>query len=95
MADAELEGFKTDIDLRLYAQSLGFELNARESWRGSADMERGAADKIIISRARDGHYIYWSVKADHSGTVIDLAKRYVSENFVEVRKALRRWCGGG
>jgi hypothetical protein len=95
MADAELEGFKTDIDLRLYAQSLGFELNARESWRGSAVMERGAADKIIISRDRDGHYIYWSVKEDHSGTVIDLAKRYVSENFGEVRKALRRWRGGG
>ncbi len=64
MSDQELERFKTEIDLRLYAQSLGFELNAKDSWRGSAVMERGAADKIIISRGRDGHYVYWSVKED-------------------------------
>jgi hypothetical protein len=34
------------------------------------------------------------VKEDHSGTVIDLARRYVVENFGEVRKALRRWGDG-
>ncbi|MEQ1908042.1 MAG: DUF3991 and TOPRIM domain-containing protein [Vicinamibacterales bacterium] len=89
--DTELERFKTEIDLRQFAQSLGFAPNARESWRGSAVMERGQQDKIIITRDSDNHYIYFSVKADHSGTVIDLAKRYVSENFGEIRKALRRW----
>jgi hypothetical protein len=89
--DQELERFKTEIDLRDYAASLGFALNARESWRGSAVMELGQQDKIIITRGSDGHYVYFSVKADHAGTAIDLAKRYVSRNFGEVRKALRRW----
>jgi hypothetical protein len=89
--DTELERFKTEIDLRDYAVSLGFALNARESWRGSAVMELGQQDKIIITRGSDGHYVYFSVKAGHSGTVIDLAKRYVTENFGKVRKALRGW----
>ncbi len=94
MADAELEGFKTDIDLREFAASVGFELSVRDSWRGSAVMTRGEADKIIITRGADGHYVYFSVKESHSGSVIDLAQRYVNRNFGEVRKALRRWTGG-
>ena len=89
-----IEAFKTDIDLREFAASLGFELNRRDSWRGSAVMERGKQDKIIIRRDMDGHYVYFSPKEGHSGTIIDLAKRYVSENFGEVRKELRRWRGG-
>lgn len=89
--DRELERFKTEIDLREFAGSMGFALNRRDSWRGSAVMERGAQDKIIVTRDWDGHYVYFSVKESHSGTVIDLAKRYVSSNFGEVRKALRRW----
>lgn len=89
--DKELERFKTEIDLRDFAETIGFAPNRKESWRGSAVMERGQEDKIIITRDTDGHYVYFSVKADHGGTVIDLAKRYVSENFGEVRKALRRW----
>lgn len=91
MADTELERFKTEIDLRDFASSLGFAENKRDSWRGSAVMERGAQDKIIISRETDGHYVYFSVKEDHRGTIIDLARRYVSPNFGEIRKALRRW----
>ena len=94
MADAELEGFKTDIDLREFAASVGFELSVRDSWRGSAVMTRCEADKIIITRSSDGHYVYFSVKESHSGSVIDLAQRYVNRNFGEVRKALRRWKGG-
>jgi hypothetical protein len=93
--DAELERFKTEIDLRQFAASVGFTLNRRDSWRGSAVMERGAADKIIITRDDDGHYVYFSVKDDHSGTIIDLAKRYLSPNFGEIRKALRAWSGAG
>ena len=62
MADTELEGFKIEIDLVEYAASLGFEVNRRDSWRGSAVMERGKQDKIIITRDTDGHYIYFLVK---------------------------------
>jgi len=92
--DTELERFKTDINLVEYAASLGFELNRRESSRASIVMEREKQDKIIIRRDMDGHYVYFSPKEGHSGSIIDLAKRYISENFGEIRKELRRWRGG-
>lgn len=92
--DKELERFKTEIDLREFAASLGFEFNRRDSWRGSAVMERGEQDKIIISRGPDGHFVYFSVKEQHGGTVIDLAKRYVNRNLGHIRKTLREWSGG-
>lgn len=92
--DKELERFKTEIDLREFAASLGFEFNRRDSWRGSAVMDRGEQDKIIISKGPDGHFVYFSVKDSHGGTVIDLAKRYVTKNFGEIRKTLRGWSEG-
>ena len=92
--DTELERFKTEIDLRAYAESLGFVLNAGDSWRGSAVMERGQQDKIIITLDTDGHHVYFSVKQDHRGTIIDLAKRYVNDNLGHVRRTLRQWSGG-
>lgn len=93
--DAELKRFKTDIDLRHFAESLGFAFNPRESWRGSAVMERGQQDKIIITLDGDGHHVYFSVKQDHSGSIIDLAKHYVNSNLGHVRRSLRQWRGGG
>jgi hypothetical protein len=87
--DDELERFKSEIDLRAFAASLGFTLNRRDSWRGSAVMELGKADKIIITRER-GHDVYFSVKDDHRGTIIDLAMRYWGVGLGEVRKRLRR-----
>lgn len=93
--DTELERFKTEIDLREFAASVGFVLNRRESSRRSSVMERGEADKIIVRRDPDGHFVYFSVKENHSGTIIDLARRYGSANLGHVRKNLRHWDGGG
>ncbi len=36
--DEELEAFKTGIDLRVYAASLGYEFVKNESWRDSSVM---------------------------------------------------------
>lgn len=91
--DDELERFKTEIDLREFAGSLGFALDRRRSFRSEAVMKLDARDTLVITRHTDGHYIYFSPKNGHSGTVIDLAKVYVSQNFGEVRKALRRFAG--
>jgi hypothetical protein len=91
--DTELERFKTEIDLREFAGSLGFALDRRRSCRSEAVMKLDARDTLVISRGTDGHYIYFSPKNGHSGTVIDLAKVYVSQNFGEIRKALRRFAG--
>ena len=46
--DGELEAFKRDIDVRQFAASMGYEIDQRESWRGSTVMRRGA-DKIVVS----------------------------------------------
>jgi len=40
--ESELEVFKTKIDLRQFAVSLGYEMDRRESWRGSTVLRRGA-----------------------------------------------------
>lgn len=64
MFDPELESFKTSIDLRAYAANHGYELDPKESWRGSAVMRHAGGDKVIIKREADGHYVYFSVRDD-------------------------------
>lgn len=95
MADQELERFKTDIDLRLYAAHHGYELDRKESWAGSAVMRHINHDKVIIKvNATDRHWVYFSVRddADH-GTVIDFAKRRLNASLGAVRKDLRAFLG--
>jgi hypothetical protein len=94
MFDRELESFKNDIDLRAYAASQGYAIDARESWRGSAVMRHAAGDKIIIKRDADGHFVYFSVRDDGDhGTIIDFAKRRLGLSLGAVRKELRPWIG--
>jgi hypothetical protein len=91
--DAELEAFKTDIDLRQYAASLGYEWDKRESWRGSTVMRDGA-DKIFIKRNGNGHYVFFSVRDDaDNGTIVDFTQRRKNLNLGQVRKELRPWLG--
>ena len=56
--DSELEAFNTAIDLRAYAASLGYELDRRESWRGSSVLRHPSGDKLIVKRDHDEHYVY-------------------------------------
>jgi Toprim-like/Protein of unknown function (DUF3991) len=96
MADAELESFKKDIDLRAYAASQGYELDRSKSWRGSAVMKNpGTGDKIIISREADGHHVYYSVRGDDrdNGSIIDFIQNRRKLTLGEVRKELRPWIG--
>ncbi len=96
MGDAELESFKTDIDLRAYAGGQGFELDRSKSWRGSTVMKHpGTGDKIIISRDSDGHHVYYSVHGDDrdNGTIIDFIQNRRKLTLGEVRKELRPWIG--
>jgi hypothetical protein len=94
MFDHELESFKNSIDLRAYAASYGYAIDARESWRGSAVMRHSTGDKIIIKRDVDGHYVYFSVRDDSDhGTIIDFARRRLGSSLGVVRKELRPWIG--
>ncbi|MEL7484541.1 MAG: DUF3991 and TOPRIM domain-containing protein [Planctomycetota bacterium] len=90
----ELEQFKTDIDLRIVADELGYELNVKKSSRGSTAMDRGPSDRILVALAPDGHFVYCSVHdpAD-AGSVIDLWQRRRGGTLGEVRKALRPFLG--
>jgi Toprim-like/Protein of unknown function (DUF3991) len=92
MPDAELDAFK-QIDLRQYAAAQGYEWDRRESWRGSTVMRSGA-DKIIIKRNTNGHYIYFSVRSDEdNGTIIDFIQHRARVNLGWVRAELRPWVG--
>jgi hypothetical protein len=95
MFDAELEEFKTKIDLRDYAAAQGYQLDARDSSRGSAVMRDARGDKIIIGLdKKDGHYVYWSVRDDaDKGSIIDFTQRRKNLSLGAVRKELRPWIG--
>lgn len=91
--DFELEKFKTEIDIRQYAAAQGFELSRKESWAGSAVMRHANGDKIIIKRDADSHWVFFSVKADASGTILDLVKHLHGGSIGAARKELRAFMG--
>src|SRR6266849_4404877 len=73
--DSELDAFKRRIDLRQFAVSLGYEMDRRESWGGSTVLRRGA-DKIVVKRNGNGHYVFFSVRDDRDhGTLIDFLQK--------------------
>lgn len=91
--DSELDDFKREIDLRQFAVSLGYEIDRHESWRGSAVLRRGA-DKIVVKRNGNGHYVFFSVKDDRdNGTIIDFVQRRQHLSRGAVRQILRPWIG--
>jgi hypothetical protein len=94
MFDAELSTFKTEIDLRVFAASFGYELDRKKSWRGSAVMRNGNGDKIAITRETGGRYLYYSFRNDRDrGTVIDFIQKRRGLTLGAVRKELRQWLG--
>ncbi len=91
--NSELDAFKRQIDLRQFAVSLGYEMDRRESWRGSTVLRRGA-DKIVVKRNGNGHYVFFSVRDDDDhGTLIDFLQRRQNLSLGAVRQILRPWIG--
>jgi hypothetical protein len=99
MVDSELSAFKGSIDLRAYATAHGYQLDRKESWRGTSVMRHPLSnDKVIIKRGMDGHYLYFSVRDDRdNGTIIDFVQFRQGLSLGAVRKELRPWirCGSG
>lgn len=94
MFDTELESFKIGIDLRAYAAEQGYQLDRKESWRGSAVMRHPNGDKIVIKRDDDGHYVYFSVRQDNdSGSIIDFVQHRQRLSLGAVRMELRPYIG--
>lgn len=93
--DSELESFKTNIDLRVYAASQGYELDSKQSWRGTAVMRHPLNnDKIVVKRGLDNHYVFFSVRDDRdNGSIIDFVQFRQGLSLGAVRKELRPWIG--
>lgn len=97
---AELEIFKTEIDLRLYAASQGYEINRKKSYGTSTVMVNGADIVVIGKNAANGHFIYWQVDAgeggiaNDAGSIIDFVQQRKGGSLGEVRKELRPWVNG-
>ena len=91
--ESELDVFKREIDMRQFAVSLGYEIDRRESWRGSTVL-RSDGDKIVVKRNGNGHYVFFSVRDDRdNGTVIDFLQRRQNLSLGAVRQILRPWIG--
>lgn len=95
MTDSELESFKNNVDLRAYAAAQGYQLDRKESWRGTSVMRHPVSnDKVIIKRGMDGHYVYFSVRDDRdNGSIIDWVQNRQGGSIGAVRKELRPWIG--
>ena len=93
--DAELDTFKTNIDLRAYAAAQGYQLDRTSSWRGTSVLRHPASnDKVIVKRGMDGHYVYFSVRDDRdNGSIIDFVQFRQGLSLGAVRKELRPWVG--
>lgn len=94
----ELETFKRVIDLSEYAAARGYQLDRKESSRSSRVM-RCDGDKISISRAPDGHWVYYSFRnLEDNGTIVDFVANRDCPHAMRgqvplglVRQELRRW----
>jgi len=92
--DAELEQFKSEIDLRVLAGTFGYQLDRKDSWAGAAVMRGPNNEKIAIKRDVDGHWVYYSFRDDHSnGTVIDFVGRQLGLSLGQIRIKLREFMG--
>lgn len=91
--DTELERFKTDIPIQQYLQDQGWVLDKKKSSKKHAVLTDGRS-KVVVSRAENGHYIYFDVGTGKGGSIIDLVQDLTHKNLGQVRKELRRYVGG-
>ncbi len=93
--DEELDDFKTHINLSEYAAAQGYVLDRRASSKNSVVMRARAGEKIVIARAEDRHWIYFSVQDDlDNGSIIDFVQQRRNCSLGGVRQELRPWLGG-
>jgi hypothetical protein len=89
----ELEKFKVYINLAEFATIFGYVRDRKKSSKNAPVMRHNSnGDKIVISKAKDGHYIYFNPNnRDDSGTIIDFIQNRTKYNLGQVRKKLREW----
>src|SRR5262249_32010515 len=77
------------------AERFGYQRDRRESSRASVVMRHPTNDdKVVVARAPDGHFVYFSVRDERdNGTIVDFVQGRTSKNLGEVRAELRQWLG--
>lgn len=86
----EVIRFKTDIDLRVIATTLGFTEDTKAGDRNHTVMRHADGTKLIIGVSQAGDWVF-SSNAGAKGSVIDLLKWRQGLNLGECRKHLRPW----
>lgn len=86
---AEIERFKTDIDLINIAEDYGYEVQGKRS--RSTTMKKGDS-KIIVTVKPDGHWTFWDAKDDSfKGTVLDFLLRQEGGDFPKICQKCREY----
>lgn len=89
----ELSRFKSEINLSAYLADQGYQLDRKKSCTSYAVMRKGE-EKLVITRAVDGHYVYTDAHNERDcGSIIDFVQHRRSLNLGQVRKELRPWIG--
>ena len=99
--DEELEKFKRDIDLRVFAASVGFQQDEKESSANCCMMRNASGDKIAISYISPpnnaGRSPAWYYVNNHddkdNGSIIDFLQNRGGGSLGNIRKKLREWMG--
>ena len=91
---SELETFKTSINLVDFAAAHGFtEIDRRKSSSACTILRRDS-DKIGISRDnKSNHWIYFDIRNNRGGTIIDFLQAETGYSLGNIRKSLRNWLG--
>lgn len=91
----ELEQFKSRINLVEYAQTLGYQIDRKESSQNSKVLRHGNGDKIVVATDQNGRGLYFSVRDDHdNGSIIDFVQKRTGASLGQTRKVLRPWIDG-
>lgn len=97
--DQELQAFKSKIDLRAFAASLGYQKDTQESSQNCAVMRSSNGDKIVIVKRFDKEtgeeiFVYCCPHDDRDrGDIINFLKWRGGGNLGQIRQTLRPWIG--
>jgi hypothetical protein len=90
----ELETFKRSINLVDFVAFHGFsEIDRLKSSRACTVLRRGG-EKIGISQdSNNNHWLYFDIRKEKGGTIIDFLQSETNYNLGEIRRELRSWSG--
>lgn len=89
---AEIDRFKTEVDLCALATTLGFAEDRKAGDRNHRVMRHQDGSKLIIGASKAGHWVF-SSNTGATGTVLDLLRWRAGLDIRGACKRLREWLG--